>query len=99
MFKRWKFEDIRSDEIEPKDSKRQQLDTHGDKEEKDLDKFESEGEAEDKGYISLFFVAFFRKKSNRPTDMGEETRSLNYLISIPKICQSYKCLVCVRVPR
>ncbi len=71
--------------MEPKVSKHQQLDLYNNEEGKSLDKFEDEGEEENIGYISLPFFAPPQKKSNCPTNIGERTRSLNYLVYIPKI--------------
>ncbi len=59
-----------------------------------LDKYESEGEGEDVGYVPFPFVTPPpppQKKSNRPTDMGKGTKSLNHLVCIPKIGLSYNC--------
>ncbi len=69
----------------PRSSKRQRLDSCDDEEGEGLDEFEGESEGEDIGYVPLPFVAPPEKESNRPTDMGEETRSLNHLVCIPKI--------------
>ncbi len=85
MLKRQQFEDSGSNKTEPKSSKRQQLDSHDDEEGEGLDKFESEGEGKDIRYVPLPFVAPPQKESNRPTDMGKGTRSLNHLVCIPKI--------------
>ncbi len=91
MFKRQQFEDSKSEETEPRISKRQRVNVYDDKEGLSLDEYEGEGE--DIGYIPLLFVALPppRKKSNRPIDMGEGTRSLNHLVCIPKIGLSYNC--------
>ena len=53
-----------------------------------LDDFEGEGEGENIGYVPLLFVANppLQKKSDRLTDFGEGTRSLNHLVCISKIC-------------
>ncbi len=85
VLKRQRFEDSGSDVTEPRGSKRQRLDARDDEEGEDLDEFESEGEREDIGYVPLPFVAPPQKESNRPTDMGEGTKSLNHLVCIPKI--------------
>ncbi len=67
------------------------LDVHDNKERLSLDKYK--GEREGIGYIPLPFVTPPppQKRSNRPTDMGEGTRSQNHLICIPKIGLSYNC--------
>ncbi len=59
---------------------------HDDEEGLSLNEYEDEGE--NVGYVPLLFVAsppLPQKESNRLTDMGEETRSLNHLVCIPKI--------------
>ncbi len=66
-------------------SKCQRLDACDDEEEEGLDEFEGESEREDIGYVPLPFVAPPQKELNRPTDISEGTRSLNYLVCIPKI--------------
>lgn len=71
-----------SDETELRDSKRRRFDAHDNEEEKDLNEFEDEDERENIGYILLLFVAFLRKESIHPTDMGERTRNINYLVCI-----------------
>ncbi len=77
--------------MEPRVSKRQCVGVYDDEEGLSLDKYEGEGE--DVGYVPLPFVALPppRKESNRPTDMGKGTRSLNYLVYILKIGLSYNC--------
>ncbi len=85
VLKRQRFEDSKSDETEPRGSKRQPLDSRDDEEGEGLDKFEGEGEWEDIEYVPFSCVASLWKESNRPTDMGEGTRSLNHLVCIPKI--------------
>ncbi len=85
VLKRQRFEDSGSDVTELRGSKRQRLDVHDDEEGEGLDEIESEGEREDIGYVPLTFIAPPQKESNRPTDMGEGTRSLNHLVCIPKI--------------
>ncbi len=67
--------------MEPRGLKRQRLDARDDEEGEGLDEFEGE----DIGYVPLPFVAPLRNGSNRPTDMGEGTRSLNHLVCIQKI--------------
>ncbi len=65
---------------------------HDNEEGQSLDEYEGEGDEEDVGYVALPFVALPpppRKESNRPTDMGDGTRSLNHLVCIPKIGLSY----------
>ncbi len=83
MLKRQQFEDSKSEETEPRVSKCQHVGIHDDEEEQSLDKYE--GEKEDVRYVPLPFIAPPppQKESNRPTDMGERTRSLNHLIYIP----------------
>ncbi len=67
------------------------MSVYNDEEELSLDEYEDEGE--DVGYVPLPFVAPPppQKESNRPIDIGKETRSLNYLVYIPKIGLSYNC--------
>ncbi len=94
MLKCQRFEDGESEKRKPRASKRQRLGVHDDEEGQSLDKYKGEGEGEDVGYVPLPFVAPplpLRKKSNRLTDMGEGTRSLNYLVCIPKIGLPYNC--------
>ena len=47
-----------------------------------LDEDENENEEEDIRYVPHSFVSPLppRKESNHPTDMGDGTRSLNYLV-------------------
>ncbi len=85
MLKCQRFEDSRSDKTEPRGSKHQRLDLRDDEEGEGLDEFEDEGEGKDIEYILFPFVALPRKESNRPTDIGKGTRSLNHLVCIPKI--------------
>ena len=85
MLKRQQFKDSGCDKIKPRGSKCQQLYIHDNKEGKGLDKFEDEGKRKDIRYILLLFVAPFQKESNYLIDMGKRTKSLNYLICIPKI--------------
>ena len=80
VLKRQQCKNSGSKKTEPRGSKCQRLYTRGDEEWKGLDKFESEGEAKIIGYVSFSLVALFRKESNRLTDMGEGTKSLNHLI-------------------
>ncbi len=91
LLKRQQFEDSKSEETEPRVSKRQRMSVHDDEEGLSLDEYEGEGE--DVGYVPLPFVAppSPRKESNRPIDMGEGIRSLNHLVCIPKIGLSYNC--------
>ena len=85
MLKRQQFKDSKSDEIEPRGSKRQRLDLRNNEEEEGLDKFEGVNERKNIGYVPLLFVAPSQKESNRLTNMSEGTRNLNYFICIPKI--------------
>ncbi len=85
LLKRQRFKDSGSDVKEPKGSKHQRLDARDNKKGEGLDEFESEGKREDIGYVPLLFVTSPQKESNRPTNMGEGTRSLNHLVYIPKI--------------
>lgn len=89
LLKRQRFEESGSDETEPKGLKRQRLDERDDEEGNSLD--EDEGEIEGARYVPPPFVPLPplpRKVSNRPSDLGEGTRSLNHLVCIPKICYS-----------
>ena len=85
MLKCQQFKNSRSDKIEPRSSKCQQLDLRDNEEEESLDKFECESEEKSIEYVLLLFVASPQKESNYPTDMGEGTKSLNHLVYIPKI--------------
>lgn len=92
------FEDSKSNEIKSKISKRQHIDIYDNEKRHGLDKYkgESEDEGEDEGikYVFLLFVTYHppsQKKLNRPTDLDKRTRSLNYLVYIPKIGQSDNC--------
>ncbi len=73
VLKRQRFEDNKSEETEPRVSKRQRVGMHDDEKGLSLDKYEDEGE--DVGYVPLPFVAPPppRKESNRPIDMREGT--------------------------
>ena len=62
MLKRQQFADSRSDKIEPRGSKCQQLDLRDNKKEKGLDKVEDEGKREGIGYVPLLFIAPFQKE-------------------------------------
>ncbi len=66
---------------------------HNNKEGQSLDKYEGKGKGEDVRYVPLPFVTPPppRKESNRPTDMGEGTRSRNHFVCISKIGLSYNC--------
>ena len=89
LLKRQRFEESGSDETEPKESKHQRLDEHDDEEGNNLDK--DEGEIEGARYILPPFIPLLllpQKVSNRPSNLGKRTRSLNYLVYIPKICYS-----------
>lgn len=89
LLKHQQFKKSGSDEIKPKRSKRQRLDERNDKERNNLD--EDKGEIEDTRYILPPFISFSplpQKVSNRPSDLGKGTRSLNHLICIPKIYYS-----------
>ncbi len=85
MLKRQRFKDSGSDKTEPRDSKRQWLNAHNDKEGEGLDEFEGEGEGKNIGYILFLFVAPPQNGSNRSTDIGKGIKSLNHLVYIPKI--------------
>ena len=80
-------------------SKCQWLDLHDNEKEEDLDEFEGDGEGKSIGYVPLAFIAPPQKELNRPTDMGEGTKSLNDFLCISKIGYLYNCLFCIRVPR
>ena len=85
VLKRQQFKDGGSDEMDPRGSKCQRLDLRDNEEEEGLDKFESEGKEKNIGYVPLSFIALPQKESNRLTDMGKGTRSLNHLVCILKI--------------
>lgn len=86
MLKRQQFEDDESDETASRVEKSQRLDERDDEEGQGLDKYEGEGEGD--RYVSLPFITPLppQKKSNRPSDLGKGTRSLNHLLCIQKIC-------------
>ena len=89
LLKCQRFEESESDETEPKGSKRQCLDERDDEKGNSLD--EDEAEIEGARYVPSPFVPLPplpQKVSNRLSDLGEGTRSLNHLICIPKICYS-----------
>ena len=67
---------------------------------KSLNVYERE-EGENVRYSALLFVNLppSQKDSNRPTDIGKETKNLNYLVCTLKIGLSYNCSFLVRVPR
>ena len=71
----------------------------GNIERESLNKFKGKDEGEAIEYIALSFLAPSQKESNRPTNMGKGTRSLNHFIGISKICELYNFLLCVRVLR
>ena len=85
VLKHQRFENSRSDKMELRGSKRQQLDLHDDEKGEGLDKFEDEGKRKGIGYVPLLFVTPPQKELNRLTDMDKETRSLNHFVCIPKI--------------
>ncbi len=93
VLKRQRFEDSKSEETEPRVSKRQRIGMHDDEEGQSLDQYKGEGEREDIRYVPLPFVTLPppQKESNCPTDMGEGIKSLNHLVYIPKISLSYNC--------
>ena len=89
LLKRQQFEESGSDETESKGSKCQHLDERDNKERNSLDK--DEGEIEGARYVPPPFIPLLplpQKVSNRLSDLGEGTRSLNHLVYIPKICYS-----------
>ena len=85
VLKRQRFENSRSDKMELRGLKRQRLDLRNNEEEKSLDEFEGEGEGKGIGYVPFPFIAPLQKESNRPTNMGKRTKTLNQLICILKI--------------
>ncbi len=91
VLKRQRFEDSKSEETEPKVPKHQRMGMHNDKERLSLDKYKDE--RKNVKYVPLPFVAPSppRKESNRPTDMGKQTKNLNHLVCIPKIGLSDNC--------
>ena len=89
LLKQQQFEESRNDKTEAKGSKRQCLDEYDDEEGNSLD--EDESEIEVARYVLPPFIPLLplpQKVSNRPSDLGEGTRSLNHLVCIPKICYS-----------
>ena len=94
-LKRQRFGDSESDETEPRGSNYQRLDEHDNKEENSLDNKEGNGldkdenEMEGGRYIPPLFdplPLLLWKLSNRPSDLSKGTKSLKYIIYIPKIC-------------
>lgn len=68
------------------------MDKHDNEEKNNMDEYK--GEIVGARYVLLPFIAlpsFSQKESNRPSDLGEETKSFNHLVYIPKICYSEKC--------
>ena len=91
MLKRQRFEDNESDETESSVSKCPRLDVYDNKEGQGLEEYE--GESEGERYVLFPLIAPhppLQRESNRPTDLGEGTRSLNHLVCILKICYSEK---------
>lgn len=92
MLKRQQSKDNESDETESSVSKCQRLDVYNDKKRQGLDKYKSEGEG--KIHIHFLYMAYLLpppKESNLLINLVEETRSLNHLIYIIKICYLEKC--------
>ncbi len=87
VFKCQRFKDNRSDKTESRSLKCQRLDIYDNEKGERLDKFEDKGERENIEYVPFSFIAslFSRKESNRLTDMGEGTKSLNHFVCILKI--------------
>ena len=89
VLKCQQFEESGIDETEPKGSKCQHLDNCDNKKRNSLNK--NEGEIESARYVSPPFVPLPplpQKVSNRPSDLGKGTKSLNHLVCISKICYS-----------
>lgn len=86
MLKRQQFEDTESNKTEPNRTKRQHLNGHDNEKQNDFDKDESK--IKSTRYIPILFMSLFfsQKMSNRLSNLGKKTRSLNYLECIPKIC-------------
>ena len=83
------IEESGSDETKSKGLKRQRLDEYDDKKGNSLD--EDEDGIERARYVLPPFVPLPplpQRVSNRPSDLGKGTRSLNYLVYIPKIYYS-----------
>ena len=93
MFKHQQFKDSESEEKKPKVSKHQCMSVDNNKKGQSLDEYEGEDKEEDVGYVLLPYIAppLPQKESNRSTDMGKGTRSLNHLVYIPKIGLLYNC--------
>ncbi len=85
VLKHQQLKDSRSDETKTRGSKRQRLNLHHNEEDEGLDELEGEDKGEDIGYVPFPFVTLPQNGSNRSTNMGERTRSLNHLVGIPKI--------------
>ena len=67
--------------------KYQRFDKYDNEERQSLD--DNEGDGDGDKYVPLSPIVFLlpsQKESNRPSDLGEKTRSLTYLIYIPKNC-------------
>lgn len=81
VLKHLQFGDNINDKMKLGESKRQHLDEQNNKERNSLDKDESE--IKDVRYILSPFISLFplfQKESNRLSNLGKETRSLNHLI-------------------
>ena len=74
MLKRQQFEHSESDAIEPKASKRVCVDEHNNEKGQGSDKYQDKSGR----YVTL--PPRPQKESNRPTDLGERTKSLNHLV-------------------
>lgn len=82
MLKPQQFEDSESDMMELKVSKYQRIDER-DNEEENSSSYKYKDKIEVTKYISSLFIALFflpQKESNRPSELGEETKSRNHLI-------------------
>ena len=88
VLKRHQFEDSKSEKIELKVLKCQHVGVYDNSAMQCENGYKNESKGKNIGYIPFQFIAPslpFQKKSNRPTDYGEEIKSLNHLVCILKI--------------
>lgn len=92
MLKRLQFNNSEGDKTAQRVEQCRRLDERDNKEGYSLDKYK--GEIESARYVLSPFIALpplSKKESNRPSDLGKRTKSLNPLVCISKICYSEKC--------
>ena len=92
MLKRLQFNNSKGDKTAQRVEKCRRLDERDNKEGYSLDKYK--GVIESARYVLSPFIALpplSQKESNRPSDLGKRTKSLNHLVCISKICYSENC--------